>query len=228
MTIERAWHRPALLCFCVVALAACSKKAHQPAASAAPADAPATVATASSPAEPSADAVERAHKQLLLDYATMEDGYINDAHAQWASSAKASSTFGETATDKPADSNMAKNAVGPVDGNSWTNNNQNIGFDWLEADFAKPVHASEIRVVFQSGEGVEAVSKVELGDGDGHWTQVWSGLSDVKADSRGQRSWFVKTFDKTTSLVKAVKVTIANNVQPGYKVVDAVQLVGDP
>jgi hypothetical protein len=37
----------------------------------------------------------------------------------------------------------------------------------------------------------------------------------------------VRKFDKTKTPTKAVKITIANNVQSGYKVVDAVQLVGE-
>jgi hypothetical protein len=40
------------------------------------------------------------------------------------------------------------------------------------------------------------------------------------------RTCFVRTFEKTAYPVNAVKITIANNVQRGYKVVDAVQLLG--
>ena len=43
---------------------------------------------------------------------------------------------------------------------------------------------------------------------------------------RGGRTWLVKTFPKTATKVKAVKLTFANNVSSGYKEVDAVQLVG--
>jgi hypothetical protein len=46
-------------------------------------------------------------------------------------------------------------------------------------------------------------------------------------DPRGSRTWFVRKFDKTSYAASAAKITIANNVQRGYKVVDAVQLVGD-
>jgi hypothetical protein len=49
----------------------------------------------------------------------------------------------------------------------------------------------------------------------------------VKADNRGSRTWFVRKFEKTAYPVNAVKITIANDVQRGYKVVDAVQLIGD-
>jgi hypothetical protein len=217
-------------------VAACGKKSEQTASSdAAPAPAeqstapapPAAEPSAESQAEPSADAEERAKKQGLLDYATMEDNYIQDPHAQWASTGKASSTFGDDNGKQPAASNSASNVAGPVDGNSWTNNKQDIGLDWLEAGFAKPVYATEVRIVFPGGEGVEAVSKLELQDTQGNWNTVWSGLSDVKEDRRGRRTWFVKSFEKTKYQVNAIKVTIANNVQSGYKVIDAAQLVGE-
>ena len=82
-------------------------------------------------------------------------------------------------------------------------------------------------MVFPSGDGVEAVSKIELQDTQGNWNTVWSGLSDVQVDRRGNRTWFVNKFAKTAYQAKAVKITIANNVQRGYKVVDAVQLIGE-
>jgi hypothetical protein len=207
-------------------LAACGKKAEEPATADNATPPPAESTAAAPAAEPSQDDAERAEKQAMLDYATMEDGYINDTHAQWASTATASSTFGDD-HGEPAQSNMASNVTGAVDSEGWTNNKQDVGMDWLEARFAKAVAATEVRVVFQGGRGVEAVSKLELQDPQGKWNTVWSGLSDVKADRRGSRTWFVRKFEKTAYPVNAVKITIANNVQRGYKVVDAIQLIGD-
>jgi len=211
-----------------LALSACGKKhADQPA----PAPAPAPVVAAPAPAPKPAPADlsdadrERAKKQAQLDYATMEDKYINDPRAQWAAGATASSTFGDDNGRKPASSNLPERVVGPVDSDTWTNNHQDIGFDWLETTFAKPVSATEVRVVFNKG--VEAVSKLELQDTDGKWNTVWSGLAEAKSDERGRRTWFVKTFEKTPYKVKAVKVTLANNVYNNYKEINAVQLVGD-
>ncbi|MCC7055319.1 MAG: hypothetical protein IT355_18750 [Gemmatimonadaceae bacterium] len=215
----------------IALLTACGKKAQDAAPAAAAADAapPAASAASAAPASP-ADSTdeqrETAKKQALLDYAAMEDRYMNDAGAQWAAAATASSTFGDDDGKEPASSNLPANAAGPVDEKSWTNNHQDLGMDWLEATFARPVNATAVRVVFENGEGVEAVSKVELQAIDGAWHAVWSGVSEDKADRRGQRTWFVRTFEKTPYQVKAVKLTIANNVQRGYKVVDAVQLVG--
>jgi hypothetical protein len=207
-------------------LSACGKK-KEPVAQNTPTPAAATHSMTPA-AEPSQDDAERAKKQELLDYATMEDQYINDPHAQWAISATASSTFGDDNGAKPSEAYAASNAIGPVDDKNWSNNHQDVGFDWLQLGFAKPVSATEVRVVFgQSGEGAEAVNKVEIEDAEGHWVTVWSGLSDVKVDRRGSRTWFVRKFDKTQTSTKGVKITLANSVQRGYKNVDAVQLVGE-
>ncbi|MDO9177611.1 MAG: hypothetical protein Q7U16_04680, partial [Agitococcus sp.] len=78
-----------------------------------------------------------------------------------------------------------------------------------------------------SGKGVEAINKVELQDTTGKWNTVWSGISEVKQDKRGARTWFVRSFEKTAYKVTGVKLSIANNVERGYKVIDAVQLIGD-
>lgn len=210
----------------VLVLSGCGKKKDVAAQNTSAPAAPVQQA-AQTPVEPSQDDSERAKKQELLDYATMEDQYINDSHAQWASTAQASSTFGDDNGRQPSPSSLAANVTGPVDGNGWTNNHQDVGFDWLQAGFAKPVIATEVRVVFQGGDGVEAISKIEVGDANDQWLTVWSGLSDVKRDPRGARTWFVRKFDKTQMPVKSVKITIANNVQRGYKVIDAVQLIGE-
>lgn len=184
---------------------------------------PATVA------EPSPEAQELAKKQTLLEYGMMEDGYINDPRAQWASSAKASSNYGESKEDpaKSLSSYGADKATGGADGNTWSNNQTDMGFDWLALDYTKPVSATEVRIVFKSGNSVEAVSKVELIDSHNQLHTVWSGISDVKNDSRGSRTWFVRKFAATLYKAKGVKITFANSLVNDYKEIDAVQLVGD-
>nr|WP_315399628.1 hypothetical protein [uncultured Duganella sp.] len=214
------------------ALAACKKheKAEQVpvVAEPVPVTAPAPSATTTTPpAEQTGAQRELARKQALLAYGVMEDKYINDPRAQWATEAKASSVFGEGDGKTPSDSHLAKNAVGPSDGNAWRNNNIDRGFDWLETSYATPVNATEVRVVVPSGQGVEAINKVELQDTDGKWHTAWEGVNDVKRDDRGNRTWFLRTFDKTAYKTKAVKVTYANNVEHDYKTIDAIQLVGD-
>lgn len=213
-------------------LAACQKPDAEPqaqaqeTAAATPASEPVAPASTPAPAGPAtAEADDEARAKL--DYATMEDGYINDASAQWAVAATASSAFGR-ANDAPADSqdqNTAWQATGAVNGDSWTNNRQDIGFDWLQLDYERPVSATTVRAVLNE-EAVESITRVELIGTDGTARTVWSGVSDTKEDERGPRTWFVRTFEATPYPVKSVKLTFANNVSSGYKTVDAVQLVG--
>jgi len=221
---ESRWYFAAIFSF-VIASAGCTKKHESEDAAASPSSAATTTPAASTNDTAEADE-DRKKKQALLDYATMEDQYINDAAGQWASSARASSFFGQS-SGSTSDQSKAENAIGKPDGGTWSNDNQDMGFDWLEASFDKPVHARAVRFVFLGELGVEAVNKVELLDDQGGWHTAWSGLSDVKGDNRGRRTWFVRQFEKTPYKVKAAKITIANAVQSGYKNIDAVQLVGE-
>lgn len=204
-------------------LTGCQKSAEGPgAATAVPCAAP---ATGTADAADSPEALDLARKQALLDYAAMEDGFLNDPHAQWAGTATATSTFGETNSSGAAESNKPHNLVGKPDGKLWTNDRVDLGFDSIETTYEKPVHATAVRVVII--DGVAALNKVEVRDTDGAWSTAWTGISDVKREERGPRTWFVRTFDRTAKPVQAVRVTLANNVAKGYKVVDAVGLVGE-
>jgi hypothetical protein len=221
-----------------VVLAACHKKAPEPtpapvaiatpAPVAAPAPAPAPVAAdATVPQDRSKMADEQkenARRQDKLDFATMEDKYLNDAQAQWASSASASGSYG---SPEPSKYHLPTMLLGAPDGEYWQNKSGDIGFEWVQLDYAKPVAATEVRLVVHGGNGVRSLTKVELQDTDGKWNTIWSGLSDVRSDERGPRTWFVRTFPKTTYKVKSVKYTIANNVETGSKYFDAGQLVGE-
>lgn len=228
----RTLHWTLITTACVLALAGCKKKpteAETAAASTPPAattPAPAQ-APAAEPAELTDEQRRAAEKQARLDYATMEDGYINDPKAQWASSAKASSSFAEKQPKDDPKESRAWRTTGRIDGDTWSQAEQDIGLDWLELGYDKPVQATAVRAVFTSTEAVEALTKVELIDEAGATQTVWSGVSADKRDKRGDRTWLVKTFPKTATKIKAVKLTFANNVASGYKEVDAVQLVGE-
>jgi hypothetical protein len=213
--------------------AGCKPKSPETSSATPPAATPATSSEPTTAAAPASTATpvdstpeqrEMAVKQGKLDFASMEDRYLNDATGQWAASANASSSFGSKAGEVSA-SNLPANAVGPADDKEWTNDNQDMGFDWLEATFAKPVAATEVRAVLNDV-GVESITKIELQDTGNAWHTVWSGLSDTKEDERGNRTWFVRKFAKTPYQVKAAKLTFANNVRNGYKTVNAVQLIG--
>lgn len=242
--ITRMTRQTLLALALITALSACGKKADDAAAPAtdpaAPADAAAAAPAAVTPAEPTAaqatlpaddsdEGRERTRKQGLLDYATMEDSYLNDAKGQWATSAKASSSFGDA--NKPgvddAQPNTPWQATAAPNSDAWNNNSTDIGFDWLRLDYERPVKATAVRMVGLGEEAIESINKIELVDTDGAAHTVWTGLSDVKKDERGSRTWFVRTFEPTPYQAKSIKLTFANNVSNGYKEVDAVQLVGE-
>ena len=232
----RALHWTLIAVACTLALAGCKKKPAEgeppPAtsqATPAPAPAPAATPAPQEPAELTDEQRQAAEKKARLDYSMMEDGYINDAKGQWASSAQASSSFNETpekAKENPQAS-RAWFATGAPDGKEWSQKSQDIGMDWIEVGYAKPVHATEVRAVLISSDAVRAIAKMELIDEGGAAQAVWSGVSDMEPDKRGDRTWFVKSFPKTAGKIKAVKLTFANAVSSGYKEVDAVQLVGE-
>ncbi len=175
-----------------------------------------------------AAAEQRQERQSKLDYASMEDGYLNDASGQWASSATASTSFGN-ANDKPADSHAPSTpwqATGVPNGGEWQNDNQDVGFDWIQLKYANAVTPAEVRAVLHGNEAIESITKVELIDTTGKSHLLWSGLSDAHQDKRGPRTWYVKQVKDANYMTDTVKLTFANNVASGYKEVDAVQLVG--
>jgi len=186
-------------------------------------------APAAEPAEPTQEQREAAEKKAKLDYALMEDGYINDAKGQWGASAMASSAFNEKPEAIKANPQGSRvwHVTGAPDGKEWSQQSQDIGLDWVEVGYPKPVNATEVRAVLTSGDAVRAIAKVELIDESGAAQAVWSGVSDMQPDKRGNRSWFVRQFPKTSAKIKGVKLTFANAVSSGYKEVDAVQLVGE-
>jgi len=224
----------------VLLLAACAKK--QPEPEAAPAAAPAATAAAPAPAPAPAPAAtapagnnplptpvistenmsdeqrETAQRQAKLDYSNMEEGFMADPAAQWASSASASSNYSE--------SYNASKATGKVDGNYWSTKDSDVGFDSLEVAFDKPVNATQLRVAVAESYGLEGITKVELQDTDGKWNTVWSGVHGVKPDRRGPRTWFVQPIEKTAYKAKAARITKSNNVTANRLQVDAVQLIG--
>ena len=214
-------------------LVACHKKeaaavivAPAPAPLAAPAPTPVAAAApvAIDPANMTDEQKATARRQQRLDYGVKEDKYINDPLAQWATGASASSSHGDK---EPSEYYVAAKMIGTIDEKYWRNKNSNIGFEWVQLDYAKPVFATEVRLVINSGNGEGALNKVELQDVDGKWNTVWTGLSEVKPEQHGPRTWFVRTFPKTAYKVKAVKYTVANNVESGSKEFDAAQLVGE-
>lgn len=224
-------------------LVACGKKAPAPAsgADAAPAPAPAAAPAAPAPAPAPAPAAQQAgngplptpavntenmsdeqralaQRQAKLDFSNMEQEYMTDPNAQWASAATGSSVY--------SNSYDAKRATGKIDGEYWSTKTSDVGFDTLEVSFDNPVNATQLRVAVAESYGLEGINKIELQDTDGKWNTVWSGVHNVKRDRRGPRTWFVTPFDKTAYKAKAARITKSNNITTERLQIDAVQLVG--
>jgi pyruvate/2-oxoglutarate dehydrogenase complex dihydrolipoamide acyltransferase (E2) component len=221
----------ALLSVCLV-LSACNKKepaAEAGAAAPAPATAQAPAPAPAAAAEPTEEERKRAQLQGKLDYATLEQRYLSDSLGQWATSAQASSGFGDKPDVVKADPTKGRawKAVGAPDDYEWSQQSPDLGMDWLETRYAKPVRATEVRAVLTNSDAVKAITKVELVDEAGALQTVWSGISEAQRDERGPRTWLVHTFPKTDKPIVGVRLTFANAVSTGYKEVDAVQLVGE-
>jgi len=227
----------------MTALAACAGKKDEPADSAAPPSAAETGEPASTPApaaasEPAPAAAAAAapaaeedeatiEKRKAVEFALNEEKIATDPKGQWASSAKATSTYGDA--KDPQDYSASK-ATGAPDvanfsdnGNAWTAKEADGGIERLEVGFAKPVHATEIRIRQSFAPG--AIIKVELIDTTGAGHVVYEGVDAASYDK--YNFWFRKSFDKTAYQVAGAKITLATNAVPSWNEIDAVQLIGE-
>jgi hypothetical protein len=233
-------HRSGVLIVVLVAslTVACSKKKEASAAAAAPsatvpAPAPATTATpaavvasASAPAESD----EAAAKRKAIAFALREDGYKNDPQGQWATDAKASSTYASDLGNTAAGYHPMR-ATGAPDvqrygdtSEAWASKLADSGIEWLELGYAKPVSATELRIRQNNAPG--AIIKVELVDVNGASHAVFQG-PDGTAYEANAISWLIIKIDKTPYKTQRVKITLATNAVPGWNEIDAVQLVGE-
>jgi hypothetical protein len=154
----------------------------------------------------------------------MDAKIIADPAGQWAATATAGTQYGKTQYS-PAQATGAPN-VSTV-GNSpdaWCPENKNVGTDWLEVTFAKPVHATEVRV--RQNDAAGAITKIEAIEPDGTAHVWWEGVDPYKAPSVREIVWFAVRVPKTPYLVARVKITLNLAAGSGWKEIDAVQLVG--
>lgn len=220
-------------------LAACAGKKDEPAESAAPPSASATGESASAPApaasEPAPAAATPAaeedeatiEKRKAVEFALNEEKIATEPKGQWASTAKATSTYGDA--KDPQDYSAAK-ATGAPDvanfsdnGNAWTAKEPDGGIERLEVGFARPVHATEIRIRQSFAPG--AIIKVELIDTTGAGHVVYEGVDAATYDK--YNFWFRKSFDRTAYQVAGAKITLATNAVSSWNEIDAVQLIGE-
>jgi len=189
--------------------------------------APATPApTANAAAPGGADAAasaETATKMAAANWALQQDEIKNDPNGQWAIQATASSTYNDAKGTAQWSANQATGAPNVDkygdDGAAWAPKTQEGGIEWLDLKYPKPVHATEVRVRESCGSG--AVIKIEVYDEQGGAHAIWQGNDPTK-----ELNYLIAKFPKTTFKTDRIKVTLATNVFPGWKEIDAVQLVG--
>ena len=194
-----------------------------PAVAAAAAPAPVVATAAAAPPKPTAADIEATRKQAQIAWALKQDEIKSDPNGQWATDAKASSTFNDakgntsySASQATGEPNVQTYSTTPQ---AWSSKTPDSGIEWLELTFAKPVHANAVRVRESSGSG--ALIKIEVFDEKGVAHTVWSGT-----DSTKELNYLTAEFPKTAFMTNRVKLTLATNVVSGWNQIDAVQLVG--
>jgi len=192
------------------------------AAPAAPVPAAATPAAAATAPLTAADR-EAARKKEEIEWALKQDEIKNDSKGQWATEAKASSTYNDAKGTASYSANQATGEpnvqVYSTTPQAWSAKTPDSGIEWLELTYSKPVYATAVRVRESSGSGT--VIKIEVFDEKGAGHTVWSG-----SDSTKELNYLIAEFSKTAFKTNRVKLTLATNVVAGWNQIDAVQLVG--
>jgi hypothetical protein len=185
--------------------------------------APAPSAPAAAGSADSGSSADTTAKLAAADWAIKQDEIKKDPNGQWAIQAAASSTYNDAQNNDGWSANQATGAPNVDkygdDGAAWTSKTPDGGIEWLDLKYAKPVHATEVRVRESCGSG--AVIKIEIYDEVGMAHTVWQG-----ADPTTELNYFMVKFPKTTFKTDRVKITLATNIVPGWNEIDAVQLVG--
>lgn len=214
---------PAVATEAAVATATDALAGAAPAAAPATPSAPAAIVETAATAPPTAADREAAQKKAQIEWALKQDEIKNDPNGQWATDAKASSTFNDakgTASYAPSQATGEPNVqVYSTTPQAWSAKTPDSGIEWLELTFAKSVHATAVRVRESSGSG--ALIKIEVFDDKGASHTVWNGT-----DSTKELNYLIADFPKTTFKTNRVKLTLATNVVSGWNQIDAVQLVG--
>lgn len=163
----------------------------------------------------------------VVTAAELDDAKIRaDTAGQWAAGATAKSSYSNPnygpakATGAP-DVSVAGDSI-----DAWCPGQQNAGTDWLEVTFAKPTRAIEVRVRQNHNPG--AIVKVEAVAADGSVHVWWEGKDPHVAPPIRAITWFGVRVPPTPYAVAKIKLTLNLAAVPGWKQIDAVQLVGAP
>lgn len=166
-------------------------------------------------------------KEKKVKEALEEQKILDDPNGQWAIDADASSSYGTTRdggwgilqmTGKPNVENYGDNTY------AWASKEANKGIEWVELTFAKPIHATELRVRQSYNPG--AIIKIALYDEKGNREVIWEDV-DKTVYTPNTIQYFTAKFDETKYKTKKVRITLATNTVQGWNEIDAVQLVGE-
>ena len=148
---------------------------------------------------------------------------IADSTGQWATSAIAGSQYGKTQYSAAQATGAPNISVAGNSPDAWCPANKNSGTDWLEVTFAKPVHATEVRV--RQNDATGAIAKIEAIEPDGTAHLWWEGVDPYQAPAVREIAWFAVRVPRTAYLVAKVRIALNLATGPGWKEIDAVQLV---
>lgn len=148
----------------------------------------------------------------------------SESKGQWAVSATAGSQYDKRTYSAAKATGAPDVSVAGNSPDAWCPAGKNTGTDWLEVVFAKPVHATEVRV--RQNDTVGAISKIEAIDSAGATHVWWEGVDPYVASATREIVWFAVRVPKTDYLVAKVKITLNLAAVTGWKEIDAVQLVG--
>ncbi len=197
-----------------------------------PASAPSTAPRSAGPVVAPVPAVSKTgapSEGTIVPAAELNDEKVRaEVAGQWASAAIAGSF-----QNNPNNYYTPARAIGEpkvvyagYNTEAWCPAQQNTGEDWLELSFATPKRASGIRVrqTFNPG----AIVRVEAIEPDGTLHLWWQGNDPYKRPATREIAWFAVKVPPTPYLVAKVRLSLNLAAVPGWKQIDAVQLVSAP
>ncbi len=146
-----------------------------------------------------------------------------DAAAQWAVSARASSEYSATNYSAEQATGLPNVARHGDSRNAWTPKAADLGEEWIELTYARPVHATGVSVVQSFNPG--AIFRVEVVDVAGAVASVWSG-PDTTVYAKNEIGLLVVQFPRTATPITKVKVVLDSKKIAGWNEIDAVALSG--
>ena len=167
-----------------------------------------------------------------------EKKILEEKQGQWAASANASSMYGRSTVPTSCPRQCPKSAYSPwqVTGapnvgrysdspSAWTTKSGDAKEpEWLEVGFAKPVHATSIRIRQSAAPG--AIARIELLDEAKVAHTIWEGTDDTPY-AKNTIGWLVKDFPRTTYRITGARITLMTARVWGWNEIDAVQAVGE-